>query len=732
MQTLTQVFHRTMGDTRLGRTLSGSLEVAKAQAWIWPLVVALGLGILGWSVQLWIESAAKSQLAEQLEAIRDANVYALRLWFNVQKTTASDIAADPQVRDPAATWLQQASSLTSRNQLLAAPDVEALRSRLGPVLVRRHYDGFLLFDSAGRVVAADNDEPVGDSAPESFRIFLKSVVDSGPAITRPYLSWYRLPDHQKRLNTGVPIMYAAAPINDADGKIAGILAFSMRPEGEFSNILASAQAGKSGETYAFDRGGLFLSNSRFDDQLMRIGLIPDRSGSASILNLEVRDPQVDLINGNDRPNKRRSEQSLTVMAKSAVSGETGVNAGGYRNYCGVPVVGAWVWLPEYDLGIATEIDTAEAERSLVVLRRACGVLFALLIVCALVIMGFTIVTTRMHAAARKAALSAKVLGQYQLEEKIGEGGMGAVYRGRHVLIRRPTAIKVLSDQNSSRTAIARFEREVNLTCRLNHPNTVSVFDYGRTPAGLFFYAMEYVDGVTFESLVQRHGPQPSGRAVHLLRQVCGSLVEAHELGLVHRDIKPANLMLCRRAGIDDFVKVLDFGLARAVDRSQEAKLTIVGTVTGTPLFMSPEALQTPDQVDARTDLYSLGVVAYYLLTGTTPIEGSSVVEICLKQVSAEFDSPSKRLGRPVPEDLEGIVMRCLAKKPEERYASAREVMQALSRCTCAAEWGDEQARQWWGDPENQPPKAPPPSPPSTKARAIDATYIFEPQIEARN
>jgi serine/threonine protein kinase len=309
--------------------------------------------------------------------------------------------------------------------------------------------------------------------------------------------------------------------------------------------------------------------------------------------------------------------------------------------------------------------------------------------------------------------------------------MGAVYRGRHVLIRRPTAIKVLSEQNSSKTGVARFEREVNLTCRLNHPNTVQVFDYGRTPAGLFFYAMEYVDGITFEHLVHKHGPQPAGRVVNLIRQVCGSLVEAHEMGLVHRDIKPANLMLCRRAGVDDFVKVLDFGLARAVDRSQEAKLTIAGTVTGTPLFMSPEALQTPDQVDARTDLYSLGVVAYYLLTGTTPVEGATIVEICMKQVSAEIELPSKRLGRPVPDDVEAIVLRCLAKQPEYRFASAREVRQVLAKCASAAEWGDEEARAWWEEPSNKPSAEPAALAPSTKARVVDATYIFEPQLEVK-
>ncbi|MCB1188769.1 serine/threonine protein kinase, partial [bacterium] len=180
--------------------------------------------------------------------------------------------------------------------------------------------------------------------------------------------------------------------------------------------------------------------------------------------------------------------------------------------------------------------------------------------------------------------------------------------------RRPTAVKLLDLDKVNDDSIQRFEREVQLTCQLNHPNTVAIYDYGRTPEGVFYYAMEYLDGLTLQSLVERYGPQPEARVIRILTQICGSLFEAHSLGLVHRDIKPANIMINRRGGETDIVKVLDFGLVKALDEGKQAGVTGGNMMTGTPLYMSPEAIQTPQLVDPRTDIYAVGAVGYFLLT----------------------------------------------------------------------------------------------------------------------
>jgi hypothetical protein len=290
------------------------------------------------------------------------------------------------------------------------------------------------------------------------------------------------------------------------------------------------------------------------------------------------------------------------------------------------------------------------------------------------------------------------LGQYVLEVKIGEGGMGTVYRARHAFLRRPTAIKLLVPERTGAVGLARFEREVQQTSQLTHPNTVAIYDYGRTADGTFYYAMEYLDGLSLEELAQHDGPQPPGRVVHILRQVCGALAEAHRRGLVHRDIKPANLHLRVRGDVADHVTVLDFGLAKELFPAPgQVQLSVAGTFVGTPLYVAPEAISRPNEIDARSDLYALGAVAYFLLTGTPPFQAASMVEVCAKHLHTPPEPPSRRNGSPVPAKLEALVLRCLEKRPDDRPPSALALAQALADCTDVATWTDTLAADWWRD-----------------------------------
>jgi eukaryotic-like serine/threonine-protein kinase len=298
---------------------------------------------------------------------------------------------------------------------------------------------------------------------------------------------------------------------------------------------------------------------------------------------------------------------------------------------------------------------------------------------------------------QKRAKEALQLGQYTLEEKIGQGGMGEIYRARHAMLRRPTAVKLLLG-DSTELQLRRFEKEVQLTARLTHPNTISIYDYGRTPDGVFYYAMELLEGMTLEQLVATHGPLPPGRAIHLLLQACGALNEAHQIGLIHRDIKPANLFLCRRGEIADFVKVLDFGLVRELKNNEETTQSNVNLVVGTPLYMSPEAILEPDRVDYATDVYGLGAVAYFLLTGTTPFRGKTVLEVCAHHLHSVPPAPSTHV--PLPEDLERVILSCLEKSKEARPGSVRALADALSSCAAAGSWGSADAERWWAAAES--------------------------------
>lgn len=296
---------------------------------------------------------------------------------------------------------------------------------------------------------------------------------------------------------------------------------------------------------------------------------------------------------------------------------------------------------------------------------------------------------------RKKVVEATQLGQYVLERKIGQGGMGAVYRARHGLLRRPTAIKVLASDHADEHELRRFEREVKLTSRLTHPNTVAIYDYGRTPQGVFYYAMELLEGLDLQQLVESSGPQPASVVVRILEQVAGALSEAHALGLIHRDIKPANVILCERGGQPGFAKVVDFGLVKSL-RNDPAPAALSGmqTIVGTPLYLSPEQIARPEAVDGRSDLYALGAVAYFLLTGVVVFEGHTLVEICGHHLYSQPAPPSARADQAIPSELEALVLQLLAKDPEHRPRSAHELLVHL-RALQVPRWNDEQLRAWW-------------------------------------
>lgn len=301
---------------------------------------------------------------------------------------------------------------------------------------------------------------------------------------------------------------------------------------------------------------------------------------------------------------------------------------------------------------------------------------------------------------------ARRLGQYTLEEKIGEGGMGQVYRASHAMLRRPTALKLLEPQGISEGQLRRFEREVQMTSVLTHANTISIYDYGRTPDGTFYYAMEYLDGFNLEELVELDGPQSPERVIHLLRQVCGALNEAHSRGLIHRDVKPANIFLCERGGQPDVIKVLDFGLVKEMSNDQDYAVTSVNVITGTPLYLSPEAIRSPNEVTASSDLYALGAVGYYILTGRPVFEGDSVVEICGHHLHSTPKPPSQFASAPVSPEFEAALLSCLAKDPGERPSSAQEFKEQLARCPEAQGWNETNARAWWASRKRRDPNAP--------------------------
>jgi hypothetical protein len=660
-------------------------SLLRRYAWLAPIAFAAALAAVGIGSYRSLRATMQTQLASQLQATLDANVAALRIWAADQKAAALAHATDPALEALAGELGEVARRAEEpRAALLASPAQRALSDRLDDLLRTYGYPGFGLVDPGSLVLAGSGSFAVGSRSRLVAEV-LADAMEGRVLLTRPM-----------RAATGAggeapaaAVMLAAAPVRDAEGEVAGVLAFDLGAD-DFTEILAVARAGESGETYAFDADGRFVSRSRFEDQLREVALLPTSPSASSLLTLEVRDPGGDLTRGFS-PSTPRKAQPLTRMAADAVAGGSGVDVVGYRDYRGVPVVGAWTWIPELEVGVTTEIDVAEAYAALVALERRFAVIVGLLVLASAGLFLYTFVLARLRTQVDEV----RQLGRYRIERRLGRGGMGTVYLASHALLRRPTAIKVLRGESASRENVARFEREVQVSSSLTHPNTIEIYDFGHTPDGTFYYAMEYVNGVTLGACVEADGAQPEARVAHILKQACASIAEAHAAGLIHRDLKPSNIMLCERGGLLDFVKVLDFGLVKHQHQRKDVALTDVTSLTGTPLYLPPEVVNSPESVDVRADLYQLGAIAYYLVVGHHVFRGDTAFDVLAQHVGAAPEPPSVALGRPISPDLEKLILRCLEKDPGARPANAGELLAALERCRVEGSWGRREAAEWW-------------------------------------
>ncbi len=644
-----------------------------------PIAFALALGAAGWLNLRSLEGTLQGQVRTLLETVLEADLAALEIWEREQLAVAEERARDPRLQAALVELGRIArESADPTSALIASDATDRVHRLLGRAVEEHRYGGFVITNATGTVLATSL--PLVPGSQLGRGALRQRLAEVESALTRPVRMDRSEFGLSEAILLGARILF--------EGEIVGMLGFALPPQGEFTRILTVARPGESGETYAFDADAVLVSESRFDPQLRALGLLAE--GEPSALNVHVRDPGGDLSRGHS-PELPVRARPLTRMAASAVAGERGVDVVGYRDYRGIPVVGAWIWLPDWQLGVATEMDVAEAYAPLNMLRQRFALVLGLLVVGALGMLAYALAVARLRSQVDEA----RQLGRYRVERKVGEGGMGTVYLARHALLRRPTALKVLRRESADREAVARFEREVQVTSGLTHPNTIEIYDFGYTPDGVFYYAMEYLNGVTLGECVEDAGAQPEARVVHIMKQACGSLAEAHAQGLIHRDLKPSNVMLCELGGLFDFVKVLDFGLVRSEQQSGDVALTDISSLTGTPLYLPPEAVQAPETIDVRADLYQLGAIAYFLLTGHHVFQGDSVYEVVAQHVGAAPKAPSAVLERPVSPDLEQIILRCLEKDRERRFGNASELLAAFESAKVAGHWDQSQAREWW-------------------------------------
>jgi len=600
------------------------------------------------------EQVLKANVADKLSTILRIESEEVRQWILTETQQAMFLASDLELTDSIATDRSSDFPPTTTDAL-------ALKKKIHAQISNRLRDKtYVLMTFAGEMVDSSGASWLTEKADRDFDDDFISDLASGK-------SALVLDNHSVNVSSDLTQrgIVIAAPVGRKEKGIVGFLGIGYDLHDELSRVLRSSRNGKSGETIAVTDTGQLISDSRF-------GTTGQELSYYSQLH------QTDIKIG-------------STKIRTQLQGQP--------DQRGVKSVSASRWMPRIGIGLVNKMDYAEADAPVQQIRYFVWTLMGLLLLTTISAIIYRFYIYRLQSIAKQTDLELKKLGSYEIEGKIGEGGMGVVYRAKHALMRRPTAVKILPPEKSSQAAIERFEREVQFTSKLKHPNTVSVFDYGRTENGLFYYAMELLEGVNLEELIQQDGPLPDGRVIKILEQVCHSIREAHALGLIHRDIKPANIMLCDRGGAFDIAKVLDFGMVR--DRDSRTG-DFGGALSGTPAYMAPESFSDPSAVDERVDLFAIGAVGYFLLTGELLFSANSMEQLLglHRKNIRSLARQQIRLTRsaanlPVSESLVDAVTNCLANSQHDRTGSIDTLLTQMAVGRPEIPWTESDAETWW-------------------------------------
>ncbi|PQO38686.1 hypothetical protein C5Y96_02035 [Blastopirellula marina] len=678
------------------------------------LIILLGIGS---RYLVWNE--LRKVREQEFTALLAADVQALTSWIETRKEHVSVVAKDQDVKDAILRLVKQKRALGDEYSADAVQEeLEFFRQRFPkfnrpisgvkqfieehePIDFDQRSDAqaeppglipdegaYFVVDPAGTILAANQVGAINQTLQGSRRLQVFSDVFLNKAGFVPPMR----PEHELTIpgtRPDVVFTWVYQPIYDEFKIPSALLCFGYYSVGNFTKSLITARTGETGEAYAFDANGLMLTESRFTKDLWRMGILPE--GEPSRANLILRPPFA-AEHPHPENHDRYTRLIEDALANHGTNTKSDVVMDRYINYRGHLVVGAWQWIDEYNFGVAYETESHEAFSPFTIISYT---QYALLFLIA-GFGGLAYYAASSLVQMRRTIGEHTVVGAYELLLKIGEGGMGQVYLARHQMLKRPTAVKLMRPEQTDPALLKRFEREVQLSSRLKHPNTVEIYDYGKTPDDIFYYAMEYLDGITIEVLVRQYGWLPVSRTLSVMRQVAASLREAHESGLIHRDIKPLNIMLCRVGGEYDVAKVLDFGLVKNLSADPGATIVTNTTeISGTPMYIPPERVKNPTQADPRVDIYALGATAYFMLTGQTIFSAASAVDVLVQIVTQSIPSVKDASDRVIPDALQDLISRCLAKDPKDRPQSADEVLKEVEKLMIDFPWTQQDAADWW-------------------------------------
>lgn len=652
------------------------------------------------SVGIWTQQQMKRSIIvlneHSLDHNLNATVKSLDEWIKDKQNIVVALSKDSLVV-ASTNYLAQKYGMGKfgdRDSIWNDPVHQKLVDRFSPVIKVLESPSFSIVDASGYRIACNIYHSLGKQMDENaMKEILPSIQREGPNFTRPYML-----EATSIQNDGddiqIPVTWVDCSIKN-ENKPFATLGFSFYAAEGFNEILADHKIGLSGHTYAFDKNGLLISEIHDVDELIKYEII--KEGEDPMLSLTLKNPIQALENSKTIDPKIYKSSPLILPVRKALAEKEHSNEAQiqtitepYYTFNGEKVIGAYVWLPQYKIGIITELPTNEALKPVHYLNLILIILIGLLI-------GFVVysfISSYQVAQLNKEIGERSKLGQYTLIKHIGEGGMGEVYLAKHAFLTRLNAVKLLKSEFShKKEVIKRFEREVQLASQLKNPHTIQIHDFGYTEGDRFYYAMEFLEGITLADLIRIEGPIPLNRTVVLLKQICYSLQETHAHGLVHRDIKPMNIMICKLGGMYDFVKVLDFGLVKDIE-GEDLEMTQESYIQGTPVYMAPERFLRPQLSSPKSDIYSIGMVAYYLITGRKVFDHIDRTSLLNEILNTQPKDLAEIAAEDLPKDFSKLIMSCLAKEMEDRPENIAAILDVLSQLDSSG-WNQEEAKNWW-------------------------------------
>ncbi|MEL6104795.1 MAG: protein kinase [Planctomycetota bacterium] len=649
--------------------------------WLW-LAAVLPTALIGWLTYRQVEADLRASAAGELVGTAESLGATVDRFLSAKARLVESWSDREGLREAAAGLVAVARNESPKESLRRSPHAKAIREHLVSSS-RREDIKYVVWDRTGTIIASwlpDGADIGGSVAPDGAgnlaRAMRGETVLFGPEVLQEDGSGFQ-PE------TRLPVMAEIIPIRDADDKIiATMLVRGMSIFEDFDRMFAETSEHHGLDAYAVNRSGMMISNSPTGRSALG-----DQVESLAC-RIRLSDPGASPNEDSLLPTARR-RQPLCYSAVGVSSGRSGERFVEYRNYLGQRVIGAWRWLDAWEMGVVVERPASSVFAS------------ARFVAFGFIGLGSVLSLTAFLAAARIARRTAMAhaevhpLSRYEILNELGSGGMGVVYRAKHNQLGRDTALKVLRSDRPNTEDRLRFDREARLAASLGSPHTVTIYDYGVSEEGEAYCVMEFLQGITLYDVVARSGFQSYGRALYILRQICDSLGEAHKLGLVHRDVKPQNVMLSHDPSVGDWAVVFDFGLAKPLEPDAGAYQTAETIWAGTPMYMAPERYREPNKIDPRSDIYSIGCILYFLLSGRPPFIECDPESLFALVLAEQPISIHVHRDEDVPEDIECLVQRCMAKSLDDRYRSVEQLAADLDRLTSKYAWSIEQSRSWW-------------------------------------